>query len=200
MLLSTGAATMEEAAVAVGWLRGWLASFSLLHCVSSYPTPAAMANLCWIGELRQAFDVPVGFSDHTIDVWTGALAVSAGATIIEKHLTYDRSAAGPDHSASAYPAQFKEYVRLIRQAEQYRGTPGKRVLEIEEDVRRVSRQSLVTTRDLCAGAALSADALTVQRPGTGIPASALPRTLGRRTTQAVAAGTLLQWEMLTDAA
>jgi N-acetylneuraminate synthase len=95
--------------------------------------------------------VPIGYSDHTTESVTGALAAAAGATIVEKHLTYDRTAKGPDHAASADPAQFERYVRQIREAERMRGTPGKRVLDGEQEVRRVSRQSLVLRRALRPG-------------------------------------------------
>jgi len=95
MLVSTGAANIDEIESAVNWLSDSLAKFALLHCVSSYPTKSQDANLCWIDELAKRFDVPVGYSDHTIDALSGAFAVSAGAVVVEKHLTYDRSATGP---------------------------------------------------------------------------------------------------------
>ena len=200
LILSTGAATATEVGQTCEWLQDREAWFALLHCVSSYPTPTEQANLCWIGEMAARFDVPVGFSDHTTEAMAGALAVSAGAVIIEKHLTYDRRAKGPDHAASADPEQLAAYIGMVRRAEMMRGLPGKRVLEIEQDVRRVSRQSLVALRDLRAGEALAPTDVTVQRPGTGISAADIERAVGRRVAQAVPRGTLLQWEMLSDAA
>lgn len=200
LLVSTGAATLDEIDMAAGWMRQWNVPFALLHCVSAYPTPAHDANLCWIGELAARFDVNAGFSDHTTDELSGALAVAAGATVIEKHLTYDRAADGPDHAASSDPAQFARYVKLIRQADRLRGQPGKRVLLVEEDVRRVSRQSLVVSRALRPGDILREDDLTVKRPGTGIPAAQILRAVGRKILQPLDAGTLLRWEMLSDAA
>jgi N-acetylneuraminate synthase/N,N'-diacetyllegionaminate synthase len=199
MLVSTGASTLEEIRTAVGWMGEWRAAFALLHCISSYPTPVEEANLCWIGDLAAAFGVPVGHSDHTTELLAGPLAVAAGATIIEKHLTYDRAAQGPDHEASFDPGQFAQYVRLIRQAERMRGTPGRRVLAIEQDVRRVSRQSLVARRALLPGERVREEDLTVQRPGTGIPAAEVGRVVGMRTTAAVAAGAMLSWDVLVAA-
>jgi N,N'-diacetyllegionaminate synthase len=200
MILSTGAATLDEVAVTCKWLREWKTSFALLHCISSYPTPPEQTNLCWIRELFERFEVPVGFSDHTNQLMAGALAVATGATIVEKHLTYDRSAKGPDHAASCDTEQFAKYVQAIRLCETLRGTPGKHVLEIEQDVRRVSRQSLVAVRDLQAGQMLSDLDLTVQRPGTGISAADVKEAVGRRVVRAIQQGTLLQWDMLADAA
>ncbi len=230
LIVSTGAATMEEIEQAVAWLReivvrGPLSvdrkssdpgprttdhgprtpdhgprttspGFSLLHCVSSYPTPDDQAHLCWIGELAGRFNVPVGYSDHTTNLLSGALAVAAGARILEKHLTYDRLADGPDHAASADPGQFAQYVQLARQAAALTGRPGKRVLSVEEDVRTVSRQSLVLTRNVPAGQPLREEDLTVQRPGTGIPAQQFEALLGRRPLRPLKAGTMLQWEMI----
>jgi sialic acid synthase SpsE len=200
LLISTGAATLEEVRATVSWLGEWKSPFSLLHCVSAYPTPQDQANLCWIAELAAKFDVPIGYSDHATTLLSGALAVAAGACVLERHLTYDCSAHGPDHSASSDPRQFKEYVRLVREAEVLRGAPGKRVLSIEEDVRRVSRQSLVLRRSLAAGERLTTDDLIVQRPGIGIPAAMITRAVGRKVLRHTQAGTLLQWDMLSDAA
>ena len=199
LLVSTGASTMAEIETSVSWLREWKAAFALLHCVSSYPTPNHDANLCWITELAARFGVPAGYSDHTSDVMAGPLAVAAGARVIEKHLTYDRNATGPDHAASFDPAQFKQYVQLIRQAERLCGAPGRRVLAAEQDVRRVSRQSLVLGRGLNPGDLLREEDLVIQRPGTGIPAAQMVKVVGRKIVRSVAAGTLLSWDML-DAA
>jgi sialic acid synthase SpsE len=96
LIISTGAATMDEIGGTAHWLHNDRIPFALLHCVSSYPTPTDEANLCWIGELAASFGAPAGFSDHTTELMSGALSVAAGATIVEKHLTYDRAAQGPD--------------------------------------------------------------------------------------------------------
>jgi N-acetylneuraminate synthase/N,N'-diacetyllegionaminate synthase len=200
LLLSTGAATMDEVNRTVARLSCADVDFALLHCVSSYPTSNADANLRWIEELTGRFGVPVGFSDHTTEPLAGALAVAAGACIVEKHLTYDRAADGPDHAASADPEDFQKYVAAIRLADQMLGATGKRVLDCELDVRRVSRQSLVAARDINAGVPIGPGDLTVQRPGTGVPAGEVARIVGCRPRRSIPAGTLLQWDMLSDAA
>jgi N,N'-diacetyllegionaminate synthase len=200
LLISTGAATMQEVETTVEWMRELNCEFALLHCVCAYPTPNERANLCWIEELSRRFDVPVGFSDHTTHAFSGSLAVAAGACMLEKHLTYDQAAKGPDHAASADQQQFERYVKRVREAEVLCGAPGKVVLSIEEDVRRVSRQSLVLRRSLKTGETLKKEDLTVQRPGTGMPAAMITQAIGRRIIRPVTAGSLLQWDMLTDAA
>lgn len=200
LLVSTGAATLDEIDAAVSWLCEWGACFALLHCVSAYPVEPQSANLCWINELSARYGVPVGYSDHADGMLAGALSVGHGACVIEKHLTYDRGATGPDHAASADPRQFAQYVSMIRNAEQLRGKPGRHVLDCERDVRTVSRQSLVLRRDIPAGSPIGSDDLAVQRPGTGIPASEEPAVVGRIARAPLSAGTLLRWEMLGDAA
>ena len=199
LLVSTGAATMGEVAIATDWLTDLRATFALLHCVSSYPTTQADANLQWIGELAR-FGCTVGYSDHTTEPLAGALAVASGARIVEKHLTYDRGAAGPDHAASADPIGFAQYVNAIRLADAMRGVAGKRVLDCEQDVRKVSRQSLVVARALRAGERVVETDLIVQRPGLGIPAAQWPIAIGKTLRRDVPAGTMLSWEMLSDAA
>jgi sialic acid synthase SpsE len=196
MLVSCGAATMEEVETTVNWLRRWKSSFALLHCISSYPAPDVDANLRWIGELATRFNVVAGYSDHTTHEISGALAVASGARIIEKHLTYDRGASGPDHSASADPDQFARYIRAIRLAQALRGSPGKRVLDAEADVRVASRQSLVLCRAIAAKEAIRECDLIVQRPATGIGAAQIDRVIGARAKIPLPAGTMLQWDAL----
>jgi len=199
LLLSTGAADLDEVDATVRWMEEWNTSFALLHCISSYPTPAAQANLCWISELAQRYRAPIGFSDHTTETFAGAMAACAGADIIERHLTYDRSARGPDHAASSDPTQFERYVKMIRDADNLRGSPGKRVLEIEEDVRNLSRQSLVVRRTIKRGQTIAANDLTTQRPGSGIPPARLQEVVGRPAIQLIPAGAMLDWNMIDQA-
>ncbi len=200
MLISTGAAAMGEVEMAVSWLREWDSTFTLLHCISSYPAPADQLHLSWIRELAATFGVPVGYSDHSTQTLTGALAVAAGATVLERHLTWDKAAPGPDHAASSDPGEFAEYVKLARQAAAMCGRGPKRILDIERDVRQVSRQSLVLRRDVAPGERLAEQHLTVQRPGTGIPAAAIELALGRRVRRPLSSGVMLQWDMLDPAA
>lgn len=194
LLISTGAADADEVAALAAWLHARDKSenqrtAALLHCVSSYPTADEDAALGAIAAMPAGF-LP-GYSDHTTSTDTGMLAVAAGACVLEKHLTYDRGAQGPDHAASLEPGQLAEYVRGVRRAEKMRGSPAKRVLDCEQDVRQVSRQSVCAARDLKAGMTLTAADLTVKRPGTGLPAAWLERVVGRRLVRDVVAGRLL---------
>ncbi|MEM6332129.1 MAG: N-acetylneuraminate synthase family protein [Planctomycetota bacterium] len=172
---------------------------ALLQCVSSYPAPTDQAALGGIAKLRSSWDdllpdaprLRVGYSDHTPGIATGALAVAAGACLLEKHLTLDPARPGPDHAASLSPQAFADYVRQARQAAAMLGPIAKRVQPCEADVARVARQSLCTTRDLPAGHTLTPDDLAIQRPGTGIPAASLQATIGRTLRTARPAHTVL---------
>lgn len=196
LIVSTGASTPEEVGRAVGWLGPVAGRLALLQCVSAYPTPPEQAALEGIAALAAAHPgLVIGYSDHTQGVGTGAEAVALGAAILEKHFTDDTSAAGPDHAASLGPAAFRRYADAARgwwesaRSGRAGGTaqagvrgaaaaPRKRLLEIERDVRAVSRQSIVTTRALPAGHVVRASDLTFKRPGTGLEPFRLAEVVG----------------------
>jgi len=183
LIVSTGAATIEEIARAMSWLVPWSNNIALLQCVSSYPTPMAQAELGGILALASRYPQhPIGYSDHTPDEQTGALACALGATILEKHFTDDRNAKGPDHAASLDPEGFRRYVEAVRiggvRAPDV--APVKRVIDIERDVREVSRQSVVARAAISRGMTITASMLTVKRPGRGIEPHMLDAIIGRR--------------------
>ena len=180
LIISTGTATLDELVPAARIIAAHPSGGCFLQCVSSYPTPTADTALGGMVAIARNFDLPVGYSDHTNEPATGALAVAAGACVIEKHLTYDRTATGPDHAASFDAAQLAEYIRAIRQAAQMHGPADKLVGRTEVELRGLCRQSLCARRDLPAGRVLSEADLTVKRPGTGIPAAQFQHVVGRR--------------------
>ncbi len=189
MLVSTGTADLTEIAPAARIICDL--PCCLLHCVSSYPAPAAQATLHAIGVLAGRYALPVGYSDHTSDPLTGALAVAGGACVIEKHFTYDCQATGPDHAASFEPDMFRAYVQQIRQAQILCGPRSKKVSDSEREVRQICRQSVCVTKNLPADHQLTAEDLTVRRPGTGIRAAQLHEVIGRHLTNPVQTGQLL---------
>lgn len=191
LLISTGTCELEELTMAADLLGRHSPGGCLLQCVSSYPVRAQDAAIGAIAALRDRFGLPVGYSDHTTDLSTGALAVAAGAVAIEKHLTYDTGAEGPDHASSLEPAMFGDYVAQVRDATVRLGPYRKVVLPVEADIRKVARQSVCAVRDLETGHVLSNSDLTVKRPGTGIPAVSLPELTGRRLARPVRANDLL---------
>lgn len=193
LLISTGACEMYELIDTLTLCRG--RPTVLLQCVSAYPTPTDQASIGGMDALRRIWP-HVGYSDHTEDFDTGFVAAARGACVIEKHLTHDRFAPGPDHGASLDPDQFRQYIDLIQRATRMLGPAQKLVLDCERDVRTVSRQSLCAVRNLAAGHILTRDDLTIKRPGTGIPAAGLNRVIGRTLRNAVQKNCLLKVEDL----
>lgn len=194
MIISTGAATLDEVERGLDVLPD-RASVALLACVSSYPTLLRDAAFSQIGMLKTQFSCPIGYSDHTQEVASGSLAVAAGATMLEKHLTYDTQADGPDHAASLTPNGLTEYIRLARETARAM-LPVNQPLKCEMDVRRVSRQSVCSARELSAGRVLTAEDLTIKRPGTGIPASDIEKVVGCKLLCDVPADSVMQFNWL----
>lgn len=183
LIVSCGAATLQEIAQASQWIGDH--PHALMHCVSSYPTPEHETTLAARCAMRCVDSTAIGYSDHTDAVDTGGLAVASGVRLLEKHLTYDRKAKGPDHAASLDPAGFAEYVRLAQRAFTMLGKREKVVNAIEQDVRHVSRQSLTTTRSLKVDHVLLREDMTIKRPGTGLPPWTMERVIGRRLVRTV---------------
>ena len=192
MLISTGTCDLNELDFAAGILRNHEVGGAMLQCVSSYPTPLEEAGLGGMVCLKKHFGVAVGYSDHTQGKLTGMLAVGAGAVVIEKHLTYDCNAEGPDHAASMEVADFGDYVGLIREAEKMVGVRSKHVREVEKDVRLVSRQSVCVACDVEVGHVLKREDLTVKRPGSGVEAKRFEEVIGRQMRRCRSAGDLIR--------
>ena len=132
VILSVGMSSTTEIMTAVGCLSD--VELTLLHCVSSYPTPPEQSNLLGIRTLKELTCgvLPVGYSDHSPDITIPSAAVLLGATTIEKHFTIDKGDSSIDNPVSADPKMFKEMVRLIREYESARGTGNLGLKEVEE--------------------------------------------------------------------
>ncbi len=198
LIVSTGASTVEEIHECLQQLkrRGAMERLILLHCVSCYPTAVEALNLGAIHTLHRKFQVPAGLSDHTTSIHVGGWAVAAGACVVEKHFTLDRSQAGPDHAMSLSPPELNEYIIQIRAAGRAMGQGRLGMTELEEEVRVAAGRSVVAASDIPAGTCLSSGHLTLKRPGTGISPSALSDLVGRKTRLHIAGDTVLSWEMI----
>lgn len=140
----------------------------LLHCTSEYPAPPASLNLLALRTLADDWGLPVGYSDHSRSRVAAIAAVTLGAVVLEKHLTLDRRASGPDHAASCEPNELAEWISEVRQLEQALGSGEKRPSDGEIVNARVARKSLVAKTSLRTGDIFSEENLTVKRPGMGI--------------------------------
>ncbi|NUQ34518.1 MAG: N-acetylneuraminate synthase [Planctomycetaceae bacterium] len=209
-IMSTGMATRHEVEAALTWFRtgfrrGAIANtqqervrfedsgrIGLLHCVSSYPAPAHILNLRAIQTLRDVTLVPVGFSDHSVDIGPPQFAVAAGACMIEKHITLDKGMEGPDHRASLEPRAFAAMVEAIRELERMLGDGRKMPHESEANVRDVARKSVVALRPIPRGKEIEAADIGIRRPGNGMAPAHIGQVLGRKALRDIGAGEAIQ--------
>jgi pseudaminic acid synthase len=180
VIMSTGMATLGEIDKAVRTLReAGCTELALLKCTSAYPSLPEDMNLRTIPHLAEAFDLPVGLSDHTLGIAVPVAAVALGACIIEKHITLSRSESGPDSAFSLEPAEFSAMVEAIRVVEKALGRVSYEMSEKEQSSR-VFRRSLFVVKDIKAGEAFTEKNIRSIRPGCGLSVGEIYRVLGRK--------------------
>ncbi len=188
-VISTGMATWDDMKDAVEAFRGAGGKdLILLHCTSSYPTPAEDVHLRKIGALSAGFDCAVGLSDHSDGTVAAIGAVALGACMIEKHFTLDKNLPGPDHRFSADPREFHALVESVRTMEKSLGSAELQPASSEELTRRDSRLSCVAARELPEGHRLVADDIAFRRPGFGFPPKQLDRLIARQLVKNIGPG------------
>ncbi|KQY50245.1 MULTISPECIES: N-acetylneuraminate synthase family protein [unclassified Nocardioides] len=185
LLVSTGMGDEAEVAAALEATSA-APSVTLLHCVSAYPAPIDEANLRVIPALAAKHGVPVGWSDHTLGLTSAVAAVALGATVLEKHVTTDRTLPGPDHAASLEPDELTDYVTAVRDAFASLGDGVKRRMPAEVENATLVRRSWHAARDLPSGHTLVPDDAVTLRPEHGLaPSTAV---VGARVIRPVRAG------------
>jgi N-acetylneuraminate synthase/N,N'-diacetyllegionaminate synthase len=164
MIISAGMSYANEIEDAVSAIKETgNKDITVLHCTSSYPTDADEVNLKKIPVIRDAFDVKVGFSDHTIGSVGAIGAIILGATVIEKHFTLDNNMEGPDHWFSINPEELKKYVSDIRFIEQALGKGTLQPTKKESEIRKIARRRIVTSRDISKNEILQSSDFTFKR-------------------------------------
>lgn len=141
---------------------------TILHCTTEYPAPMSEINLRVMDSLREAFDLPAGYSDHSEGITIPIAAVARGALIIEKHFTLDKNMEGPDHKASLEPEELAAMVKAIRQIEVALGNKVKTPTLSEIKNKSVARKSLVAVQKIRAGEPFTVSNMTIKRPGNGM--------------------------------
>tara|TARA_B100000519_G_scaffold202364_1_gene220535 strand:+ start:398 stop:1267 length:870 start_codon:yes stop_codon:yes gene_type:complete len=134
VIMSTGMSTTEEIENAVNILEKNKSKYALLHCTSTYPCPLNQINLNVINAMKEKYDVPIGYSGHETGLVPTMAAVAIGASIVERHITLDRSMWGSDQSASVEPGGLKRLIDGIRNIEEAMGTSEKIVYEEEKKI------------------------------------------------------------------
>jgi N,N'-diacetyllegionaminate synthase len=194
VILSTGMSDTEEIEQAINTIGH--RNIVLLHCISAYPAKWEEANLRAINTLKNTFNLPVGFSDHTEGIELALVAVGIGAVVIEKHITLDRNMEGGDHKASLEPENFKNLVQKIRKLEIALGDGIKRCMPSEKNVSDVARKSLVAKKVIKHGETISPNALVIKRPGTGIPPKYLEKVIGSTAKMDILEDQIITWEQI----
>ena len=193
IVLSTGMASFSEILDAVEIIQAEKSELILLHCVSTYPPKNENINLNNLDMLRNQFDFPIGWSDHTIGCVVSIAAVAKGACMIEKHFTLDKSLSGWDHKVSATPDELKYIVEESKKVWEALGSY-KRVLPKEEiDKRALFRRSVVYNKNLPAGHVLGEEDIGLKRPGIGIEPRYVRFVTGRTLKKEVKADDLMNF-------
>lgn len=196
IIMSTGMATLAEIEEAVRTIReAGNNHLALLKCTSSYPAPPEEMNLLTIPHLRRTFEVPVGLSDHTLDIAIPVAAVALGACIVEKHFTLSRTIPGPDSAFSLEPDEFKAMVEAVRSTEKALGEVAYGVSE-RESQSRIFRRSLFIVQNMKAGEMFTTENVRSIRPGYGLHTRYFDDVVGRLATRNIESGTPLSWDLL----
>lgn len=195
MILSTGMAEWSEIDETVATLRPINPRLMLMNCVSEYPARHADVNLGVIAELERRYDLIIGHSDHTPDIYTCIAAVARGAKLLEKHIILDRRQPGPDQAVSIEPFELYQLVSAARRVEEACGSE-KSVHELERPIRAWAHRSVVSLCPIPKGATITQSMVWTKRPGTGIPARDLDRVVQRTAAIDIPKDHLIRWEEL----
>ncbi len=198
MIISTGMADASEIEEAVDAARSaGCEELVLLHCVSGYPSPASDYNLRTLEDMADRYDAVIGLSDHTLDNATAVASVALGARVIEKHVTLDRSAGGPDDSFSLEPAELAALCADAKTAWESLGRVdyGRKSSESSNVT---FRRSIYFVEALEAGEVISERHVRSIRPGFGLPPKELDRLIGKRAKDRIEAHTAANWDLVED--
>ncbi len=194
ILISTGASTFGEIDFAVNLIKNNKNNeIGLLQCTSKYPAPIESLNLSAIPKMKERYNIPIGFSDHSVEPLIGPLtAVGLGATIIEKHFTLDKNLTGPDHSFAITPQELELMVKSIRQADKTKGNGKKIILNEEQELLLFAKRRIQAIKDIRKGDILKEGFnFEVLRPGNrirGLEPRFLDKINGAKSTKDVLKG------------
>lgn len=197
MIISTGMSSLSEIFTTVEKIKTIGCQFAILHCVSCYPTKIKDANLSTISYFQSIFDVPIGYSDHTLGNDACLTAVALGAKILEKHFTLDKNMEGPDQKLSGDVKEFKELVERTRNLEKSIGVVRNVPYSAEVKFKDAMRVSIGTSKQIKSNTKLTKSMLTYFRPGTGIPPTMIDQIIGLKINQDVEKGIQLTWDMFS---
>ena len=198
MIISTGMTMREELIASLDAVRKINKDIILLNCTSNYPSTPEQTRLRRIDWLKSMFGLPTGHSDHSPSISTALGAIARGACLIEKHVTLDKNANGPDHKVSLLPSEFKQMVdtgtEIWEGLKMCTETDMTTLVEGEQELRDIANHSIVTINPIQRGDQFTMGNIWVKRPGTGIPASMFEEMLGRFATEDLEEGHLVWYD------
>jgi len=194
ILMGVGASTMSEIEEAVEVIRKHNNQLILLQCVTNYPSSFEDANVKAMKTLEDAFNVPVGYSDHTSGSVVPVLSIAFGCCVIEKHFTDDKTLPGPDHSFALNVDEFRQLVTDVRNAEAALGSPIKKIYPSEEKTKIVQRRSLFAKTDIQKGTVITEDMIGILRPWKGLLPKYFAVVVGKTAKKDIKAGEAITWE------
>jgi pseudaminic acid synthase len=195
MVISTGIAQLEDIELAIeACHKVGNNDITLLKCTSSYPAPIEEANLCMINDMAERFGVKTGLSDHTIGSIAPIVAITQGATMIEKHFILDRSIGGPDASFSMNEKEFTQMVKDVRAAEASLGKVSYELSQKQQANRHFAR-SLYVAEDINAGEFITKENVRSVRPSMGLHPKYYSQIIGKKANTTLSKGHRLS---LTD--
>lgn len=183
VIISTGMSNLGEIEAALNIIIDAgtkIENITILHCNTEYPTPFEDVNLNAMITIKNAFNVKVGYSDHTEGTEVPIAAAALGAEIIEKHFTLDKNMGGPDHRASLEPEELKQMVKAIRKIEKSIGNGIKSPSPSEKKNINIVRKSIVASKSIKKGDIFNSDNITVKRPGNGLNPMMWDYVIGRK--------------------
>lgn len=195
VLMSVGMATLGEIEAAIEAIRQTgNERVALLYCVANYPVQLENVHIRRINKLRQIFNLPVGYSDHTTSPWSCIASIGLGASFIEKHFTLNKDQPGTDHALSADPREMKTIVEGVRAVELSLGNDRWEPLETEKEGRFLFRRGLVATTLISKGTVITEDMLTTKRPAQGIQPAHMELVIGRTAKRDISNGSAVRWD------
>lgn len=198
IVISTGIATPDDIQEALDACeRVGNDDITLLHCVSAYPAPMELVNLCTMTDMAERYGVRVGLSDHTMGSDVAIAAVALGATMVEKHFILDRSIGGPDAAFSMQQDEFAAMVQSIRNVEKALGTVAYKTDPSAIKGREFSR-SLYVAEDMKTGDIITEQNVRSVRPGYGLAPKFLPKILGKQVNRDLKKGDRMSLDFVED--
>ncbi len=192
VILSSGMSTLEELDDAVKTIRTGNNDIVILQCTSEYPCPYDQVGLNVLDEMKKRYKCPVGLSDHTLTTYAPFAAVTLGASVIEKHLTFSRKMYGSDAKHSLEPIEFTDMVSGIRAIEEMLVSKVIKDAKNMRQMKEIFEKSVVSACAIKKGTVITGAMIAVKKPGTGIPARKFDDIVGRKAKSDIAADTVLQ--------